>query len=261
MRKFPLLAAFILFLLLAQLSAPGQPRAETLHFVTQEFAPFSYLEDGYVAGPIKDAIQRVCLEAGLDCGFEVLPWPRAQHKVQVGEAQGLFVVGKTTERLSWLEFSPPLVSSRYGVFVHLDDPLIFRSISDLIGYTVGVYGPSATYEALLEIQEKLEGKLRIEVRPDDIQGFLKLDTRRVNAVFSNRDVGFSIIRSEKLNNIRYAGDYRQTYYYVALSRDHVSKEVRHNFFSAFNDLIRKGELQKIITAYGLDPIIRPESGQ
>ena len=67
---------------------------EKLVFYTQEFAPFSYSENGRVAGPGVEIIQKACDNINVKCVIEVLPWVRAQEEVKRGNADGMFFVGK-----------------------------------------------------------------------------------------------------------------------------------------------------------------------
>jgi polar amino acid transport system substrate-binding protein len=58
------------FLLLA--SASGG--AKELVFDTQDFAPFTFLEDGVVAGPAMEVIRAACRGMGQPCRINLLPW-------------------------------------------------------------------------------------------------------------------------------------------------------------------------------------------
>jgi len=81
--------------------------AERLRFVTLEFAPFVYGEDGQVAGPERDVIAAVCAEAKIECSFDIYPWRRAQEMIKTGDADGMMVIGRNPKREQWVRFSPP----------------------------------------------------------------------------------------------------------------------------------------------------------
>ena len=125
--------------------------------------------------------------------MRLLPWRRAQQEVEEGKAQGMFVIGWNAERAKWLHFSPALLITEYGFFVRDDNALKFTRNADVKGYVVGVFGPSNTATALEKIKADV-GDLTIDMTPDDEAAFRKLALGRVKAVFSNRDVGYDLMR-------------------------------------------------------------------
>jgi polar amino acid transport system substrate-binding protein len=170
--------------------------ASELIFNTQDFAPFNYEVNGLVAGPAADVIRRVCADMKIPCVMRLLPWRRAQQEVEEGKAHAMFVIGWNAERAKSLHFSPPLLNTEYGFFVREDNPLKFAQITDVKGYTVGVYGPSNTATALAKVKADV-GDLAIDMTPDDESAFRKLSLGRVNAVFSNRDVGYDLTKRSR----------------------------------------------------------------
>jgi polar amino acid transport system substrate-binding protein len=160
---------------------------------TQDFAPFNYEVKGVVSGPAADIIRKICSEMKIDCSLHLLPWRRAQDEVANGTAHGLFVIGWNEELAKTLYFSPPILNTEYGFFVRDDNPLKFKQNSDVKGYTVGTFGPSNTATALEKIKGEIK-ELTIDMTPDDESAFKKLSLGRVDAVFSNKDVGNDMMR-------------------------------------------------------------------
>lgn len=224
-----------------------------LKFTTQDFAPFSYEIDGIVSGPIVEIITEVCKDMKTDCSFKLLPWARAQKEVKDGEANGMFVIGWNKERGEWLYFSPPILKTEYCFFVRDNNPLKFKQVSDIKGYTVGVYGPSNTSVSLDKIKAEV-GDMEIDIRPNDESGFKKLSLGRVDAVYSNRDVGYALIKKLGLKNIRYAGQHTQQTYFIGFSQQYTDKKVVDQFNASFLDLHKQGKIQNILKQYYLEPI-------
>ncbi len=219
---------------------------------TQDFAPFSYEKNGAVAGPAAEIIRRVCADAKLTCKLRLLPWRRAQQEVRDGQAHGMFVIGWNAERAKWLHFSPPLLITEYGFFVRADDPLEFRKNADVRGYTVGVYGPSNTATALQKIKDEIKD-LTIDMTPDDEAAFKKLALGRVGAVYSNKDVGFDLLRKLDIKNTRYAGRQQSLKYYIGFSQRTTERAVVEAFNGSFRSLHKQGVIQEILTRYGMGP--------
>jgi polar amino acid transport system substrate-binding protein len=244
--------ALALAVLSGAVLAPAAPvAAAELIFNTQDFAPFSYEANGAVSGPAADVIRRVCAEMKAPCAMRLLPWRRAQQEVEDGKAHAMFVIGWNAERAKWLHFSPPLLNTEYGFFVRDDNPLKYTQVSDVKGYVVGVYGPSNTATTLEKLKAQL-GDLTIDMTPDDESAFRKLSLGRVKAVFSNRDVGYDLLRKLGIANVRYAGRQQSLKYYIGFSQKFTDRALVDQFNAAFRGLHKQGVIQEILGRYRMD---------
>lgn len=228
----------------------GAAQAEELVFNTQDFAPFSFQSGEEVGGPAAEIITRVCEVEKLDCSFRLLPWKRAQAEVREGLANAMFVIGRNAEREEWLHFSPAIITTEYGFFVQENNPLEFGEVEDVRGYTVGVYGPSNTSRSLEKIRDQL-GDLTIEMKADDESGFRKLSLGRVDAVFSNRDVGNDMVARLGLDNIRYAGAQRSLNYFIGFSKAHNDAAIVERFNARLSAMIGDGTIAEILSAHDM----------
>lgn len=236
------------------------PSAQELKFTTQDFAPFSYTTDGQVAGPAVEIIQSVCAKMQTQCSFRLLPWLRAKKWVRFGHAHGMFVIGHNKKREEWLYFSHPLMMTEYGFFVRKDNPMQYVHSGSIDGYKVGVYGPSNTSNSLQMLQAE-KNNFTIEIRPHDEPGFRKLSVGRVQAVYSNKDVGWHLIRKLGLKNIRYAGIHRKLPYYIGFGKEHIEKATVDRFNHCFAQLHQTGTIEKILVRYQMTPALLPSSVQ
>lgn len=227
---------------------------QTLVFNTQDFPPFSYEIDNKVSGPAVEIIEAVCEKINVDCSFRLLPWTRAQKQVEWGEANAMFVIGWNKAREEWLFFTPPIMKTEYGFFVRDDNPLEFKDVSGIKGYTVGVYGPSNTSRTLEKIQTEV-GNLVIDRQPDDESGFKKLAAGRVDAVFSNKAVGFAIINKFNLKKLRYAGRQMDLNYFIGFSKKFNDKALVDRFNSSFMELYKDGTVKEILDKYYLEQAV------
>jgi len=228
----------------------GQLSAQELIFNTQDFAPFTYMNGDVVAGPAVDIIKAVCKEAGIAYSIRLLPWTRAQDEVKKGTSHALFLIGWNKERAETFYFSPPILNTEYGIFVNADSTLKYTTPVQLRGYTIGVYGPSNTSTSLDELKKK-RPDIVVDMTPDDVAAFKKLELKRVSAVYSNRDVGAALISRLKLVNVRYAGTDKPLKYYIGFSKEFVDKAVFDRFVQAYKDLYAEGAIKKILDSYGL----------
>jgi polar amino acid transport system substrate-binding protein len=234
-----------------------QCHSKELVLDTQDFAPYSYLENGQVTGPAASIIKQVCAEMKTKCELRLQSWTRAQYNVRNGKANGLFVLAKTEDRKDWLYFSVPLFQAEYGVFVRESDTLNFTDVSQLKGYMIGVYGPSNTSRLLELIQEKVP-EINIDMRPDDTVAFKKLHHGRNDAAFSNRDVGWMIVKTHKLKGIRYAGAYKKTLYHIGFSKKTTDEQTVKEFNAAYMKLYKNGTIKAILHTYDMAPLALEE---
>ncbi len=230
--------------------AGGTEKQEVI-FVTQDFPPYSYIEDGQGKGFAVDMIRQSCEYLKWRCRIKFRPWVRALNELREGQYSAGFLLGRNKEREDWLRFSQPVVSTEYGFFVNTTDSLEYKQADDLQGYRIAVYGPSNTSHALLRLAER-SGGLEVYIRPDDTVGFLQLDAKRVDAVYSNREVGLAMIRRLELKDIRYAGADRSLNYYVAFPKAFTEEKLIDQFNFALEEMQLKGRLEELATEYGLE---------
>jgi polar amino acid transport system substrate-binding protein len=169
----------------------------------------------------------------------------------------MFIIGWNEKRAKWLHFTPPIMNTEYGFFVKDDNSLKYAQHSDIEGYTVGVYGPSNTANSLNKIKVKMENEklkpIKIDMRTDDEAGFKKLALARLDAVFSNRDVGHALIAKLGLQGkIRYAGASRSLKYYIGFAQEHNDKAVLEKFDATYLELYKRGVIKKILDRYQME---------
>ncbi len=225
-----------------------------LRFATQEFAPFHYKINGVVSGPVADIIRVICRDMKIKYSLTSLPWPRAQKYVKEGTMHGMFVVGWNEQRSKWLYFSPPVFNTEYGFFVQDDCKFKFKNPSWVENHRIGVYGPSNTSKSLRKISEKFKN-VKIEMTPHDEAPFKKLSFGRVDAVYSNRDVGYVLAKKNGLKNIKYIGRNKKLKYYIAFSKKFNDKRIIDKFNATYLKLYKKGVITKIIKKFSLEPAL------
>jgi polar amino acid transport system substrate-binding protein len=232
--------------------------ADRIRFVTLEFAPFVYGENQQVTGPGRDIIDAVCARAKIECSYDIYPWRRAQELMKTGDADGMMVIGRNKKREAWIRFSPPHFRTEYGVFVRADNAMNYTDISQLEGNRIGVFAPSNTAVQLAAIRDEMVAggmtPVEIDERPDDSSGFRKLAAGRIDAVYSNRDRGRQILQAEGLTSgVRYAGGHKAIHYYAGFARSFPNQALVDRFDAAWRELFHRGEAQKIIQSYSLEP--------
>ncbi|KPA12129.1 Extracellular solute-binding protein, family 3 [Candidatus Magnetomorum sp. HK-1] len=250
MRKKVLMTTFLSGLICLLMSVSSS-NAYDLEFVTQDFPPFSYQIGSYVAGPAADIIRAICVDLDFECALHSKDWSTAQMDVKKGKAHGMFIIGWNKNRSTWLDFSHPIIKTEYGVFVRKSNPLNYNMKSDIKGYNVGVYGPSNTSQSLLKIK-KIIKDLRVDFSPDSATCFKKLSQGKLDAVYSNKAVGKSLVHRLGLKNIRYAGRDRSLKYYFGFNQRYTDKKVLDKFNKSFEKFHKNGVIQEVLSMYGME---------
>lgn len=239
---------YFLFVLMILLSF--NLNAIELIFNTQDFKPYSYLENNIAKGAGVEIITAACKKSKLQYKINFYPWARSQREVDEGNAHGLFVLAKSTDRETWLDFSEPLIDTEYALFVPTDDNAQYKSINEFKNKKIGVYGPSSTSTTLGKLASEV-GNITIEMTPDDIEAFKKLDAKRLDAVYSNRDVGQMLIKDLKLKNTKIGFNHKKIVYFIAISKQFKDEENVKVFFETLKEMKTNGEIKKILDKYGM----------
>lgn len=237
---------------------------DELRFVTLNYAPFVYGVGKSVAGPAPDLVDAACGLADITCTYRIYPWPRSQALLKSGAADGAVPLGRNPSREAWLRFSPPIFRNEYGFFVPNDNPLRFEDPSQIAGYRVGVLAPSNAVTLLDGIREEMISRrlepITIESHPSDNAGMRKLAAGRLDAVYSNEERGWEMVREEDLGGrVRYAGEERVAFFYAAIDKSYPKEDVVDRFFGAIRALFADGEAQAIINSYGLEEAVPEET--
>ena len=227
---------------------------------TQDFPPLHYRLSPFSSrlyGPVPEAIRAACLLAELTCILRLYDdWGQAQRLVKSDRAHGMFLIGWNAERAKFLHRSMAVADAEYGFFVKQDDTLNFTDISDLNGYSIGVYAPSNVSRTLQNIRLALEGmgqRINITQTRDDKPLFHQLakPNSDINAVFSNKHSGLIVIKGEGLEGLKYTGPYKELQYYIGFSKRLVDRSLVDRFDQAFERLQEDGTVRQIYANAGL----------
>lgn len=108
----------LLLLIAADSFAQAAEPLRTVYY--DDFAPYSYKEDGKTKGLLIDIFNEVLGNGmGLELIHESYPWARAQHMVEVGEADA-FTTVSTPERLSYADMTEAsVVDVDFSIFISM----------------------------------------------------------------------------------------------------------------------------------------------
>lgn len=241
---------------LAGLLLAGSARAaESMIFVMQSFPPFVVDEKGSPHGPFPDLVRAVCASMKIECKQQIYPWRRALRMAEEGDADGILVIQRLPEREQAFYIIDPIVRSSYVVFAPERAPLKYAAPIDLEGYTVGVYGPSASSQTAEEIA-KSAPTMRMVLEVDNATVLRKLSAQRYGeqgAAVMNHEVGKYLIKQDNITGLKVVGEIKKIEYCIGLSRKKLSGKQADRFHVALTELSRDGTLKAILEKYGMKP--------
>ncbi|MDY0748015.1 transporter substrate-binding domain-containing protein [Paucibacter sp. R3-3] len=246
----PTLRHLLLAALVAACGMPAQA-VSRWHFVTEQFAPYSYEKDGRADGPMADVLREVCARLDVECRIEVLPWRRAFAEGERGEVDGVFSIVDRTEHHTEFIVSAPVVEARYSFFAKAPSSFVYRAPADLNGRTIGVYGPSASSRILADLAAGTNADMAVEI--DNAAALRKLQAGRYGAnglVLANERVAEEFIASQRLDSLRTVGIAARFNYSFGLARRRASDVERFN--QALGALCRSGRLQALLDRYRME---------
>lgn len=198
MRNF--FAITIFLLVLTGFNSTGVTRPALL-IVTDEWAPYVYLENGELKGFDYEVMTAVILKMGYEIDFRVIPWKRCIFMIEEGEADAILDVSRTEKREKTMLFPDQEISESASVLFHQrGKQYSFEKLEDLHGLTVGtILGYAYSNEFLQADFFTREPVKNLE------QNFNKLLYGRIDMVLSNKHVGLHTSRkmgiAEKIDYI------------------------------------------------------------
>jgi polar amino acid transport system substrate-binding protein len=229
-----------------------------LTFSTFSFPPFSAVQDNKTVGPFVDIIDAVCQKIRFDCEYQSMPNRRSKQTLKDGTVNGNFPLGWNKDRDGYLWFTIPLMKTEYGFFAKADSTFEYKTLKDLEGMTVSVFGPSNTSHSLQKIREQMKAQglkpIEIDMHPNaDGTGLKKVALGRVQLYYVNRDVGFHRMKQLNISGVRYSGKQKELYYFAGFAKAYNDKAVIDKFNDAARKLSNEGVIAKLLEKYHVDP--------
>lgn len=161
-------------------------RAESLHLVTEAWAPYVYEENGQPAGLDYEITREVLRRLDVDVTLQFLPWKRCLLAFEQGQADGILDIFRLAERESQMVFiSEPLSDVQFVLFFARNRPYPYARLDDLRDLLIGT-SPGYWYNNSTFRNSKLFTR---EDAPSHEANFGKLVRNRVDLVVNDRRAG------------------------------------------------------------------------
>jgi polar amino acid transport system substrate-binding protein len=99
-----------------------------LKVLTEDYAPFNYLDNGQLKGSSADLVSRIMSDLGVEGTIEVLQWDEAYARLQNESDAALFTTDRTPERNSLFKWAGPIARIDYAFFALATSSLVINDL-------------------------------------------------------------------------------------------------------------------------------------
>jgi polar amino acid transport system substrate-binding protein len=245
------MSKFLLLLALPLLMSPAlaaERSLQDLHYMTEEYPPFSYRVNGDVSGFSVEILDQVWAELGIpEQQITLLPWARAYFDLINQDNKVLFGVARTPAREGQFQWACPIIKTRYMLFTNKPDEVKVASDQDLQNYRIGTIRFDVGEQLLLE---KLDRKVNISSNVSLSANLEMMEMGRIDLfVYDQRSAGIMIdklgYRSEDFHAIYHLKDSVTCF---AFSRT-MDKRLVEQFQGALDKVVATDFYQELLQKY------------
>lgn len=247
MKNLPPFLFAPLILLSAVLSA-AEP--EDLTYITEDYAPSNYLENGKLTGIAVELLRAMWKEMGVpEQGIEVLPWARGYARIQKEDRCVLFAMTRSAARESLFKWVGPIYRGRYTLYSSASAPVSLANLEEAKNYRIGVIREDFSEKDLLNRGFPPETLVPVDTVE---QLFRLLEIRRVDLLYLYDDTlrVFAPMVGTRLEDYHRSLVVSQNVMYYAFSRS-TEDALIARFQRALDQV--DAERRAIVLRYGVTP--------
>lgn len=218
---------------------------ENLHYITEEYLPYNYTEQGKLTGISVEMIRKIWDELGVKHQkIDVLPWARAYYEIEHMDNRVVFAMAQKKARLAKFQWACPIVTGHINSLIALKSSKItINTVADLREYVIGSIRNDSSEEDLLA----LTGYSRNISKNVSVSANLALLNKdRVQLIAYEKEAAFKMIAELGYDVNLYEAVYdlttAQTCYAFSLS---VNPQLVFEFQQALNKFIKTAEYKAL----------------
>lgn len=220
---------------------------EKITVVTEDYAPFNYVEDGVVKGIGTEVVKEILKRAKIDYSLKAYPWARAYKMAQEKENTLIYSMGRSKERESMFKWVAQVIPFDVYLFsLKSNTKVNIASIDDAKKYKIG----GVKNDVRAQYLEKHGCK--IDYANSDVFNIKKLYAKRVDLVAFDLIGGAYQVKQggydfSKLKRAFYLKDVSSGLY-MAFSKK-TSDKIVNKCKKAFDSMVKDGTYKKIKEKY------------
>jgi polar amino acid transport system substrate-binding protein len=241
---------FIIIALLLFASSAMAQNLDQIVWMTEEYAPYNYIENGTPTGISVDILVEIWKKVGLKKtvkDIQFLPWARGYHEVQKKTDTCLFSMDVTEPRKKMFKFVGPLVDADNVIIAKKNKKIIISGDEDLKKYKIGAIREDVGEQLLVEKGFPKEN-LDIANGPDIL--VRKIEADRHDAISYGFDSAAFYMKKEKIDSSAYEIVYtiNKGYLSLAFHKD-TDPSVINKLQKALDEIKADGTVAKILAKY------------
>lgn len=220
-------------------------QAQTIQAVTEDAPPYTYMEQGKVAGPVTEVVEQSLLRAGFtDYRLNLYPWARAYDLAQKQPHVLIFLIARTPAREALFHWTGEIMKIEYHLYRWRGRAVEVPNLDAARAYSIGVMRDDVRQQYL---QSRGFTKLVVSAQPSD--NFRKLVSGQVDMVPLTagetlplcKEAAFDCAQLERVLTL----DEASTGLYMAYSRQ-TPPEVVERTRKAFEQLKAEGVVARLL---------------
>ncbi|MCV3738047.1 transporter substrate-binding domain-containing protein [Rhizobium sp. TRM96647] len=234
---------------LALCTSPVRPAlAADITFVTEEYAPFNYSEDGTIRGIAVEQVRRIADTAGVSYRMEIMPWARALMLAEREADHCVFTTAHTSERHDRFNWVEPLLRDQMVMVRRKGSPVHAATLDEARAFRIGSQRGDIGYDVLTQM-----GFTGIDLATDIAITLGKLRSGRIDLMPTSVKTYDALIAEGE--PIERAMLMEGQVYGIACNRN-VPKTTIDALQKALDALVTGGDQDAIFARYGLPPNTR-----
>lgn len=225
---------------------------EDLIYMTEDFRPYNYYENGELKGLSVDLLKLLWKELNVKPKrIELLPWARAYSILEKKGNAVLFTTARTQQRETLFKWVCPISVGTRNVFIAKKHRKIrLQSFEDAKKFKVGTIRDDAAEQIIL-----LMGFDRTKVEPvsELIQNIKKMDSNRIDLIAFNEKTFFKYIEDKGISRDEYETLFliKETVPCYAFNKE-VSNDLIIKFQEALDHIRQSSKYRKLLEKYMME---------
>ena len=224
---------------------------DRLYFMSEQFPPYNYQEDGKARGISIEIVGRVLQQLNAETtinDIQFLPWARSYRVLQNRKNTALFVTVRTASREKLFQWAGPLSRARNVLLARKDRHIQIHTAQDLLRFQIGAVRDDAGGQL---VEKKLGiPRERLDISSDAIFNIRKLKLGRIDLFAYDENVAHWLIRKEGLNPADFETVYvlEEGLHYIAFNKETDPTLIR-DIQRALDGLRTDGSIDRITQKY------------
>ncbi len=230
-------------LVFCALAMPAAAMAEgaNMSFLTEEYAPYSWMEADKPVGHGIDLINEVAARAGLNHTVEITKWSRAIALAEKDASTCVFSTARTEEREPKFQWAGPMYVEGTFLVQKTGTNGDVANLEQALTKTIGTQTGDFTVDLLADL-----GATEVDVAPDLDKTLKKLRAGRLNYVILGQESAQTIIAND--GELEIAMEVSRDEYYIACSHD-TPQSVVAGIDAAMDSMMADGTQADMVSKY------------